>query len=64
MMITEARGELWGEWQASVVAVIRADFSDVLSELGAEDVDWDAWRPLYEQGCTPQLAVDRAFVRM
>lgn len=29
----------------------------------AGDIDWDAWRPLYEEGRSPQAAVDRAFLR-
>jgi hypothetical protein len=55
--------ESWGQWRAGVVAVIRFDFRDVLQEVGDNDIDWDAWRPLYEEGRSPQAAVDRAFLR-
>lgn len=53
----------WVQWRAGVVAVIRFDFRDVLQDVKDADIDWDAWRPLYEEGRTPQAAVDRAFLR-
>ncbi|MBL8272121.1 hypothetical protein [Steroidobacter sp.] len=53
----------WLHWRAGVVAVIRFDFRDVLQDVKDADIDWDAWRPLYEEGRTPQAAVDRAFLR-
>jgi hypothetical protein len=51
----------WLDWRQAVVAVIRADLSDVLEEVTENDVDWEAWRPLYEEGRSPRAAVDRAF---
>jgi hypothetical protein len=53
----------WIQWRASVVAIIRYDFGDVLSDVSENDIDWDAWRPFYEEGRSPQVAVDRAFLR-
>lgn len=53
----------WYQWRASVVAVIRWDFRDVLDQVDDNDVDWDAWRSLFEEGRSPQAAVDRAFLR-
>ena len=48
----------WQEWQQAVVSQIRRDFRQVLTEdVGAEDFDWDAWRPFYEQGLSPAQAV-------
>jgi len=55
--------ESWIEWRREVVALIRRDFRDELSDIGEDDVDWDAWRPLYEQGRSPRSAVDYAFLR-
>jgi hypothetical protein len=55
--------ESWSDWQRGVVAVIRADFSDVLEDIREDDVDWDAWRPLFDQGRSPRSAVDCAFLR-
>jgi hypothetical protein len=52
----------WSEWQQAVVGLIRRDFSEVLTEVGEDDVDWDAWRPLYEQGLSPREAVADAFL--
>lgn len=53
----------WIQWCASVVAIIRYDFGDVLPNVDEKDIDWDAWRPLYDEGCSPQRAVDSAFMR-
>jgi hypothetical protein len=62
----EARAmrESWAEWRRQVVALIRCEFRDALSDIGEDDVDWDAWRPLYEEGCSPRSAVDQAFTRV
>ena len=54
----------WLMWREQVVALIRADFAEVLQDVGEDDIDWDAWRPLYEQGRSPQSAVDAAFLRV
>ena len=53
----------WFQWRASVVAIIRFDFSSVLPDIDDRDIDWDAWRPLFDEGRSPQCAVDRAFER-
>lgn len=53
----------WVQWRASVVAIIRYDFSGVLPNVKDGDIDWSAWRPLYDEGRSPQFAVDSAFVR-
>jgi hypothetical protein len=53
----------WFQWRASVLAIIRYDFGRVLSNLDDKDIDWSAWRPLYDQGRSPQFAVDCAFMR-
>lgn len=53
----------WFQWRASVVAIIRYDFSGVLADVKDDDIDWDAWRPWYDEGRSPQFAVDCAFVR-
>ena len=62
--ITDASTNAWFAWREQVVALIRADFAEVLQDVGEDDIDWDAWRPLYEQGLTPQGAVDQAFIRV
>lgn len=53
----------WAQWRASVLAIIRYDFGDVLPSVGDGDVDWEAWRPLFDEGRSPQSAVDSAFMR-
>ena len=60
----DAEMHSWFEWQRAVVAMIRRDFSEVLTEVGEDDVDWDAWRPLYEQGLSPRAAVADAFLQL
>jgi len=56
--------ESWVDWQQQVVELIRCDLQDVLADVGNDDVDWEAWRPLYEEGRSPKSAVDYAFVRV
>lgn len=51
----------WSEWQQEVLAAIRRDFSGVLERVDADDIDWDAWRSLYEQGRSAEAAVASAF---
>ena len=55
--------DAWLQWRQDVVAVIRDDFSEVLDDVRDGDIDWEAWRPLYEEGRSAQAAVDRAFLR-
>lgn len=61
-MNNNADTQTWHEWQQAVVKLIREDLSEVLTEVGEEDVDWDAWRPLYVQGLSPRDAVADAFL--
>lgn len=56
--------ENWNDWQYEVVAIIRHEFEEVLSDLENEDIDWDAWRPLFEEGRSPQAAVECALTRI
>lgn len=56
--------DAWTRWRRQVVLEIRAVFPEVLQDIGDADIDWDAWRPLFEQGLTPVAAVDVAFVRV
>jgi hypothetical protein len=62
-MLAKLPADSWADWRSQVVAVIRKDFHDLLDDIDDEDIDWDAWRPLYEEGRSPKAAVDRAFVR-
>jgi hypothetical protein len=56
--------ESWNDWQYKVVAIIRQDYEDVLSDLENEDIDWDAWRPLYDEGRSPRAAVELALAKI
>jgi hypothetical protein len=62
-MLAKSLADPWADWREQVVAVIRRDFQGVLTEVGDDDIDWEAWRPLYEKGCSAQAAVDAAFLR-
>jgi hypothetical protein len=62
-MLVKAWSEPWLDWRRHVVALIRVDFREVLQDVGEDDIDWDAWRPLYEAGRSPKAAVDSAFLR-
>jgi len=53
----------WAQWQFAVLAVLRADFAEVLQFIGFDEVDWDSWKSFYIEGRTPAAAVDRAFER-
>ena len=55
--------ESWTDWRQGVVAVIRTEFHDIFDQVGDDDIDWEAWRPLFEEGRSPKAAVDRAFLR-
>ena len=55
--------ESWSDWQQQVIAAIRIDLQDVLDSVEDRDIDWDAWRPLFEEGRPAQAAVARAFAR-
>lgn len=61
--VTQMWPDAWAQWRDQVVAVIRADFPEVLQDVGLDDIDWEAWRPLFDRGHSPQVAVDRAFAR-
>jgi hypothetical protein len=51
----------WQTWRCEVVAEIRSEFREQLGSIEDHDIDWDAWMPLYLEGCSPQDAVGKAF---
>jgi len=53
----------WARWQHGVMSVIRIEFEELFAYVDRDDVDWNAWRPLYDEGRSPKAAVDRAFAR-
>lgn len=53
----------WVQWQHAVLALLRADFAEVLQFIGMDEVDWDSWRIFYIEGRTPRSAIDRALER-
>jgi hypothetical protein len=54
----------WGDWQRCVLDTIQTDFHGVLDRVEWDDIDWDAWRPLFEQGASATDAVRSAFGKM
>jgi hypothetical protein len=53
----------WIVWQVQVLEAVRLMLCELVAPLDLSDIDWDAFRPFYEQGRSPQAAVDRAFER-
>ena len=53
----------WTQWQEAVLTRLRTEYSELLEPIGLEDVDWESWRPFYDDGRTPQAAIDRALER-
>ncbi len=53
----------WQQWQQQVLSKIRRDYADILQHLTLDDIDWSAWRSLYDDGRSASEAVDCAFVR-
>jgi hypothetical protein len=53
----------WVQWQQAVLIQLRADFAELLQHIGLDDVDWESWRHFYDDGRTPQAAVNRALER-
>lgn len=51
----------WDTWRHSVLDTIQTDFHGVLDRVSWDDLDWDAWRPLFEQGASARDAVHSAF---
>jgi hypothetical protein len=39
------------------------ELGGVLHDLGEDDVDWDAWRPLFEHGHSAEAAFESGFSR-
>jgi hypothetical protein len=56
--------EGWSSWQTEVLQIIHAEFSGVLEAISWDDVDWSAWRPLFDQGYSACEAVRSAFGRV
>ena len=55
------RDHLWETWQYQVLEIIRSEYSGVLQDVNWDDVDWNAWRPLFDVGYSPCDAVLSAF---
>jgi hypothetical protein len=53
----------WDQWREAIVTLLRTELSDTLRHIGLDDVEWDAWRCLFEAGHSPQAAVNRALER-
>lgn len=65
MMSTQQRDarleQRWEIWQLQVLDIIRSEYASVLQEISWHDVDWNAWRPLFDAGHSPSDAVLSAF---
>jgi len=61
--VDEKRAEEWLSWQCGVLAELRSELHEYVGHIEDRDVDWNAWLPLFLEGCSPRAAVDKAFVR-
>ena len=61
--LDDKRMNEWIAWQCGVIAELRSELYAHLGDIDDRDVDWDAWLPLFLEGCSPRAAVDKAFVR-
>lgn len=61
--VDDKQADEWVNWQCGVVAELRTDLFQHVGAIDDRDVDWDAWLPLFLEGCSPRVAVDKAFVR-
>ncbi len=50
----------WKRWQSDVVVVIRSEYQDLFPLIQTDEIDWQAWQPLYDQGCSAREAVGLA----
>lgn len=50
----------WAKWQSDIVAVIRYEYRDLFPLIESDEIDWHAWKPLYDQGCNARVAVEQA----
>jgi hypothetical protein len=50
----------WSRWQDDVVIAIRREFRELFSSVHHNDFDWDAWRPLFDEGYPALTAVQHA----
>lgn len=62
-LMSNVRPMSWSQWQYAVLALLRADFAEVLQVIGMDEVDWESWRSFYNEGRTPRSAIDRALER-
>lgn len=51
----------WETWQLEVLDIIQSEYASVLDDVSWNDVDWNAWRPLFDAGYSPGDAVLSAF---
>ncbi len=49
----------WPVWKIEIVKALRAHY-ELFADLRQEDIDWEAWKPLYEFGYEPMAAVAEA----
>ena len=57
-------GDAWARWQTEVLQIINAEFGGVLEAISWDDVDWNAWRALFDQDYSACEAVRSAFGRV
>ncbi len=50
----------WPVWKVEIVTARRHVHHELFADLQQEDIDWEAWKPLYEFGYEPDAAIAQA----
>jgi len=50
----------WPHWRSEILCIIQREYGELFPELRQDDVDWDAWHPLYANGLSAESAVQQA----
>lgn len=53
----------WVQWQQEVLQLLEQELGEALGQVRLSDVDWYAWRPLFDEGRNARAAIDRALER-
>ncbi|HEX2584700.1 MAG TPA: hypothetical protein VHL14_06185 [Steroidobacteraceae bacterium] len=51
---------MWALWRSEIIRVIQREYGDLFSQLRQDEVDWEAWLPLYADGLSAESAVHQA----
>lgn len=59
----EFRATGWIDWQQEVLQLLEKELGEAIGRVRLSDVEWGAWRPLFDEGRSASSAIDRALER-